>query len=119
MYGINSTAKFDFLINKSLNQICIGLYQLMLNFDGPVTIATECTLHLSTADGATIEIRSDNHETARNLTCLLGSTVDTIDLKGREELTLYFSNDHALTIIDNSDGSESFSVTANDIEMII
>jgi len=119
MYGLDKSVDFQFLVGKELLQLCIGLYQLILNFTDHVEITVECVIRLTSIDGSIIEISSDNPELSKNLTSLLGSTVESVDVERVGELTLNFSQGYRLAIIDSNEDEESFTITTPDHEVVV
>jgi hypothetical protein len=119
MYGIDKTISFNFLIGKELLQLCIGLYQLILNFTDQLIISAECNLRLEYPDGSVIEVSCDSPELAGRLTCLLGRTIETIKTDVNGELNLVFFGGFQLSIIDSNEDEESFIITMGNHEMVV
>jgi hypothetical protein len=119
MYGIDKSVNFHFLVGKELVQICIGLYQLILNFSDQVSIAVECMIRLCRPDGSMLEISCDAPELTRALTCLLGYTVVSINTEFEGEMILKFSDGSKLFIVDSNEDQESFTITTPDLEVIV
>ena len=119
MYSLDKSVDFRFLVGKELLQLCIGLYQLILNFNDHVAITAECIIYLTKIDGSIIEISSDDPELSKNLTCLLGSTVESVATEHSGELTLIFHEGYRLTILDSNEDEESFTITTSGQEVIV
>lgn len=119
MYGVDKSISFQFLVGKELLQLCIGLYQLLLNFNENIVISTECVLRLINIDGSVTEIRSGVPSLSKHLTCLLGSTIENVVCEHDRELTLVFSNDYKLVILDSNEDEESFTITTPNQEVVV
>lgn len=119
MYGIDKAVNFKFLIGKELLQLCIGLYQLILNFTDQLVISAECVFRLEYPDGSVIEISCDSPEHTGHLACLLGRTIETIQTEVNGELNLVFSDGFQLSIIDSNEDEESFTITMGDHEIVV
>jgi len=119
MYNPDKSVDFHFLVGKELLQLCIGIYQLILNFTDNIAITAECIIYLRRMDDSIIKISSDDPELSKNLTCLLGSTVESVATEHSGELTLIFSQGYRLTIIDSNEDRESFMITTPDQEVIV
>ena len=119
MYGLDKSVDFHFLVGKELLQLCIGRYQIILNFTDNVSISAECMIYYTRIDGSTIKISSDDPELSKNLACLLGSTVEDVATTRSEGLTLVFSQGYRLTIIDSNKDVESFMITTPTQEIIV
>jgi len=119
MYGIDKSTDFRFMIGKELLQLCIGLHQLIMNFSDQLVITAECLIRLTNPDGLSVEISADNHELSRELSCLLGSTIESVDSDNGEKLAIIFSNGYILAIIDSNEEEESFAITMVDEETVV
>jgi len=119
MYGLDRSISFQFLVGKELLQLCIGLYQLILNFTEHVVITAECIIRMTNTDGSVVELSSDKPELSKQLVCLLGSTVENVVFEDHGELTLVFSQGYKLTITDSNEDEESFTITTPDQEIIV
>ena len=119
MYGIDQTQSFDFMKKKELEQVCIGQYQVILHFTDDLSISADCLMRLSGPDGTSVDIYGDNCSLSRNTTCLLGSSIVSVNSVDKEELSILFSNDYTLSIIDSNKKYESFSIVINDDWIIV
>jgi len=119
MYGLDKSEDFQFLIGKELLQLCIGHYQLILNFTEQLAITVECSLRLTDNKGSTAEIRSAAPDLSKNLDCLIGSTIESVNIKSKGELILKFSHGYTLAILDSNKDTESFTITMPNHEIIV
>ena len=118
MYGIPESAEWSFLIGREVLQICIGLHQVSLRFDGQVVINIEGDFaHASVV--ATLGSGAGLPQKAASLVSLLGRKVASALSKGSKVLEIRFANEETLKLYDSSEIYESFQVTAPDKEIIV
>jgi hypothetical protein len=119
MYGIDKSISFNFLVGKELLQLCIGLYQLILNFTDQLVISAECVIRLKNPDGSVVEISCDSPELSGSLTCLLGRAIEAVQTEVNGELNLSFSGGFQLSIVDSNEDEESFTITMDEHEIVV
>jgi hypothetical protein len=110
MYGLKLNQDLDFLRGRELVQVCIGLYQQVLNFDGSISIILECDFEVMDVTGAAREKTVPWSHSAPLLE-LLGSSVVDLAKSGEKKLMMNFSNGYALNIIDSNNEYESFVIS--------
>ena len=109
MYGLPKNIDLAFLLEKSLQQVCVGFNDLILQFDDDlgITITSECDYE-SKRDEVT---RIEKYPLSASMICqLLGCSI--VQAKGAEDgtLVLRFSNEDTLTIYDDSKEYESYQI---------
>ena len=50
MYGLSEDEDLSFLIDRELGQVCVGKFQVNLNFDNQTSISIECEFSFRGAD---------------------------------------------------------------------
>jgi hypothetical protein len=113
MYGLNSKdTDLSFLLYKEVQQVCIGLYQVILNFDSDVSISVECRVaHHLGEDGKVEEWSPSGSASRSSLPLLLGSRISDVTVVGRGTLRIVFSNRNTLLLYDESDEHESYQIS--------
>ena len=61
MYGLSDDVNLSFLVGRELQQICVGLYQVQLNFDENTWVHMESALRVTTPTGEEILIEDLRH----------------------------------------------------------
>ncbi|MBP7745225.1 MAG: hypothetical protein KA383_03775 [Phycisphaerae bacterium] len=118
MYGIPSDADWSFLVGKELLQVCIGLHQVALRFDGEVAVNIECDFeHLRPAMDKHSQAALSTQATT--LVSLLGSRIERATSEANQTLALSFTNAEVLKVHDDSASYESFQVLAPGIQIIV
>jgi hypothetical protein len=51
MYGLDKDMDLSFFSEKELLQVCVGEYQIIIRFDGDITLSLECTFEHVTKHG--------------------------------------------------------------------
>ena len=119
MYGLEKTVKLQFLIGKELLQLCIGLYQIILNFTDELVINIESTCKLISPEHHSTVISCGTPRTCVELIGLLGTSITKVTNQGDGEVLIFFSNEYCLKLIDNNKDVESYSIAAVDNEIIV
>jgi hypothetical protein len=123
MYEIPSNVDWSFLVGKEVVQLCIGSYDIQLNFHGDFNISMF-------VDQPT---KSFHHTTTHTNTCtvggvpggaitlisLLGATVQRVVVENSRILALYFSNHEELRLYETGDGYESFTISGPNVRLIV
>ncbi len=118
MYGIPAGIDWTFIIGTELQQLCIGIHQLSLQFSGDVAIGVECDFEHAGHPAAASQCRGLPGR-APSLISLLGSRVDAVAREGGRVLVLSFSNGEQLRILDSNESFESFQITARGLTIIV
>ena len=118
MYGIPENVDWSFLLNKELLQVCIGLHEVCLRFEGDVVIDIECAFQHFT-DGSGSAAPSGLQQSASTLTSLLGARITCAVTRAGKSLELTFSNSEVLTIHDSNECHESFHIRSPQIQIVI
>jgi hypothetical protein len=118
MYGLSEDVKLDFLRNRELIQMLVGQYQLILRFDGDISISIECEFdHIR--DGQS-QLHSDSLPlAATSLLELVGAKITAVDPIGSGALALRFSNNDILTIKDSNEDSESYEILGPNVQVVV
>ena len=118
MYGVPDSAEWSFLVGREVLQICVGLHQVTLRFDGEVSMDIECEFDRS---GPTVVPPSGTTlpSKAMGLVSLIGSKVVSVASENRTTLAIAFTNQETLKVHDSNQIYESFQVTSPDKEIIV
>jgi hypothetical protein len=118
VYGVPDSAEWLFLVGREVLQVCVGLHQVSLKFDGEVSINIECEFdHASTTGGLPLGLGLP--QKAAHLVSLLGTKVARVSSEGGKALTVRFTNKETLKIYDSNEIYESFQVIAPGKEIIV
>jgi len=118
MYGLSKDEKLDFLLEKELIQVAIGLNQVILNFymDISIDIGGEFN-HLR--NSRSLIKNKKLPRSAISLVELLGAHITDIKNSGDGTLELLFSNGDRLQIFDSEKNYESYTITLPDGTMVV
>ena len=109
MYGLPHNTSLAFFNGKTLLQVCFGAHDLLLNFDGDVSVMVSSSVGCMDSGGA-IQRYDDFRDAAPALLTLLNQTVMSAE-GGREgTLTLRFDGGRPLAIYDDSKEYESYTI---------
>lgn len=117
MYSLNKDTDTSSLIEKSLIQVAIGLHQIILNFDGDLSISSEGKI-VHKSDGHIITISSYPHQCI-SLMRLIGMKIQKVLIKNEKTLILQFNNNEELEFQDDSEHYETLSVTGKDNNIVM
>ena len=108
----------SFLEGKEIIQICIGKYQIILNFTDDISIDIECEFSVLLNQEKYVWVSDTKDEIPFG--SLIGIVVNSFDLDIQNNLVLTFSDDVLIEIIASSnDGFESYQVRNGETLMII
>ena len=112
MYGLKKELDLSFLAGRELIQLAIGVYQVQFGFDEDVRISVESEFRYFDGQAEWIwrpEPRASS--IAARAVALLGATIESFGSNIDGTLTLAFSNQHRLTILDSSKEYESYDIS--------
>jgi hypothetical protein len=105
MYGLDRTVSISFLVERKVEQICVGEFQSQIRFDEDVVISVEGDV---TIDG---QRYGGPRASAGSLLALLGTRISGAKNPGNGDIELTMANGCALTVHDSEREHESYSVT--------
>ena len=117
MYGLDKATDLTFLIGKSLTQICIGLFQLILNMDNGLSISVEGAFEYI-VPGRAIQ-SGELPGSACFLVELLGKKIIGVDIASGGTLVLMFENGSHLRFLDSNPDAESYQITGLDKDIVV
>lgn len=96
-------SSLDHYLGKELIQVCIGKYQLILNFENDISISVESKMlfneHIWIPDSSSLPYD-----------LLIGFTITSIKISEVEELEI-ISKDSSIRILKNAEGFESYQIS--------
>src|ERR1043166_1494475 len=119
MYGLDKSVDLKFLVGKELLQVCIGVYQVVLNFTAEISISIESSCRLVCEGERVFDLYANDPKSSKNLVCLLGLSIEDVLNEGRGEIRLFFSKINTLTLMDNNANTESYMIVAPSIGIVV
>jgi hypothetical protein len=116
MYGVPADLPLHRFLGQECNQIGIGRFQLQFHFSTAGSIYVESRWALSDSSGKVIDQSQDHAE--RHRYCvhkIIDSPVSRFAIDAPRSFTLYFGNGYSLTVFDDSEQFESFSIEPGNI----
>ena len=113
MYGLDKNEDLTFLLNRSLEQVCIGQYDAQMNFHEWANISFMGTV---TIDGHFFE---SPREAGPLLLKSLGSSIQNVINPGDGDLTLIFSSGQTVILHDDDKHYESYNISAEGRNIIV
>jgi hypothetical protein len=112
VHGIPAGADFSPLLNKSLEQVCIGLHEAIFRFEDEMLLSISCSFELTVGDQSW---RGKEYVAAATaFSHLLGVAINNVKIMSSKQLCLEFGNGAVLVINDSEDHYESFHVQMAD-----
>jgi len=112
MYGLKKEIDLSFLTGCEFIQLAIGVYQVQFGFDEDVRISVESEFRYFDGQAEWIwRPEAGFSSIAARAVALLGATIESFGSNIDGTLTLAFSNQHRLTILDSSKEYESYDIT--------
>ncbi len=112
MYGLKKEIDLSFLTGREVIQLAIGVYQVQFGFDEDVRISVESEFRYFDGKAEWIwRPEPGSSSIAAHAVALLGATIESVGSNIDGTLTLAFSNQQRLTILDSSKEYESYDIT--------
>ncbi|WP_395543143.1 DUF6188 family protein [Neotabrizicola sp. sgz301269] len=108
-----AVGELNFLLGLPLLQVCMGANEVILNFDGEVSITIEAMISFRDTSGNEVNY-SNLRSAASALVTLLPSSVDWLSMEENGTLILHFRAGCTLLIHKDSDMFESYQVRRAD-----
>ena len=118
MEGFRCDEDLGFFLEKPLDQLCFGLYQLALNFGGGVSLYIESSVILKQKDGEEFEFSSP-YTGAGRLLSVLGAEVVEARAEADGGLSLEFSDESALFVANDKSEYESYQILNGSSQIIV
>jgi hypothetical protein len=109
MYGLSRDIDLRFFNGKALLQVCFGANELILNFDGDVSV-TVMSLLGCMGSGGSIQQHEDFRQAAPAVLVLLNQTILSAEGEEAGTLVLKFDGGGTLAIYDDSKNYESYTI---------
>jgi len=111
VYGVPKDLPVDAWIGQTLDQVCLGQFQLQLHLGDNVAIGIAGGWVLKDPEGTVIDQCLEPQEReAYRVHVLLGRTVIASRVDVPESFTLTFDHGYELTVFDDSTQYESFTI---------
>jgi|ERR1035441_1639115 hypothetical protein len=112
MYGLRNDIDLNFLIGRIVEQVAIGVYEVIFAFDEDVRITVYQEFHYFDGQAEWIwRPEAGSSLLAARTLALLGYSVEDIERDANGMLALTFANKSRLTIMDSSKEYESYDIT--------
>lgn len=118
MYGLPNDLNLAFFKGKLLLQACFGAHDLILNFDGGVSITVTSSVGCVSSAGS-IQHYDDFRQVAPLVLALLNQTILSAEGDQTGTLTLRFDGGGTLAIYDDSNEYESYTIKNGDLMIVV
>jgi hypothetical protein len=116
MYGVPADLPLHRFLGQECNQIGIARFQLQFHFSTAGSIYTESRWEVCDSTGWVVDRAQDHAE--RHGYCvhkIIDSPVSRFVIDAPRSFTLFFENGYSLTVFDDSERFESFSIQPDGI----
>ena len=111
MYGVPENLKLERLVGQEFNFIGLGRFQIQFHISSVVAIHVEGRWELRDASGALVDFEQEHaHRDAYRVHQIIDIPITRFTLNAPHSFTLFFESGHSLTIFDESEQYESFSL---------
>jgi hypothetical protein len=111
VHGVPADLPLQSFVGAPLTQIGIGEYQLQFHFQGAGSITVEGGWKLVDSHQQQVDASQEHKEReAYRVHLLLGQTVGSFTVSPPDSFTLHFTSGYDLTVFDDSERYESFSL---------
>jgi hypothetical protein len=116
MYGIPANLDLSRFVGAELIQLCAGQFQCQFHFDPPTSICVERRWELRDESGQLLDVAVEGTPAGTlNSTVLLGKKIIKTSINVPHSLSLHFESGHVLTIFNDSEPYESFTIQPGNI----
>jgi hypothetical protein len=113
MYGFNEELVIEGLIDHSLNQICVGKYDVQFHFSSGTFIAVQGGARIIEGGSAIATWTEEGAWSDLSFHKLLNHDVKGYSISDLKTLCINFDEDFALELFDDSDEYESMQIFPN------
>lgn len=110
MHGLAKEKDLSFLLERELLQVCVGVYQVILKFEGGIEISLECDYQV---------VPDLSSSPAASLLNLLGSRITNVEKSGNGGVVLGFSDRGTIRIHDSNKDYESYQIVTPEQQIIV
>jgi hypothetical protein len=118
MYGLPRDTDLGFFKGKLLLQVCTGVNEVILRFDGDISLTIQTDIAHRSGEVLTALYKLSIPATPMLLRLLHSSVIRT-EIKAPGTLILEFSNGEAIEIYDTSSQYESYHITYDNRMIIV
>lgn len=118
MYGLAQDTDLSFFDGATLVQVCIGENEVILNFHPAISVMIASNVVVLDADGGAQTLESAK-EIGLNATSFLGIDVTEAVVKEAGTTALKWSRGEVLEIRDTWDNFESYTISYNEIRIVV
>ena len=116
MYGVPPDLPLERVLGRECVQIGIGRFEIRFSFLNAVEIHVEGRWEVCDESGRVIDQAREHAEReCYRVHKLIGSPVRRYSIDAPTSFTLFFENGYSLTVFDDSEQYESFSIQPGDI----
>lgn len=111
MYGIPKDLQIERLVGQEFNFIGLGRFQIQFHISSLVTLHVEGRWELCDVSGTLVDFTRDHSERdAYHIHRIIDVPITRFSLDAPRSFTLSFKSGYSLTIYDDSEQHESFSI---------
>jgi hypothetical protein len=111
MYGVPADLPIQAFVGHEANQICLGRFQVQLHFSGVGSIQMEGRWELRDGEGDLVDAAGEHKDRdSYRIHRIIDVPVAAARIDPPRSFTLHFGNDLRLTVFDDSEQYESFSI---------
>lgn len=110
MYGLDKEVDLSPMVNKSIEQICVGQYQVTVNLSDRISISIEAAFKIRNPHGDVHEVQPNQPETSQGLLSIIGEKVITATLRPPGGVDILLSDGSGLLISDSNREFESYTI---------
>jgi hypothetical protein len=118
MNGFPPNVDLGFISGRQLIQVCVGLHDLILNFDENVRLLVTSCISVSDAQGPDKRFE-DFRDAVGEVARALGEKVRSAEAEDDRTLRIEFENGVWMRVFDDSDQFESFVIHGPSGEIIV
>ncbi len=120
MYPLPGESELQFLVGRTLEQVCVGAHSLRLSFDNGVTLTIQSSLTLISTDGTTETLEAEEYrQSASAIARLIDGIIEQVRGDDSNTLHIRLANGKSLVLHEMPGPFESYTIDGGPTGLIV
>lgn len=119
MYGLPKSVDLSFLVGATLIQVCVGENEVVLNFDGDISVMSASSVRYAQAGERDAVLFEEARPAGQVLLGLLGTAISEVANYGDGTVGLLWSSGERVELLDSWKEYESYTIRHGDLLIVV